>query len=634
MLFASLISPPGPLAAAVPAPSPDLLLVTIDTLRADLPGCYGGPAKTPRLDALAAAGVRFTHALTPVPLTLPAHASILTGLDPNQHGLRDNGQGALAGTIPTLAEALRGAGYATVAVVGSRVLDRRFGLDRGFEIYDDRMAAERTGEFGYPERRADAVVAAALSAAGAAPAGSGGGADRPLFLWVHFYDAHAPYDGAGDDERGRYRSEVEAVDRELGRLLDGLQVRMRPGRARIVAVVGDHGESFGEHGESEHGYLLHTPTLAVPLVLSAGAGGTIPAGVVRTEPVSIRRLAATIAGLGGVTRNGLGGPGLALAGKASAEVESVYHETEFPASTFGWSPLAAVTQGSWRFVSSPHPALYDLAADPQELVNRVRDEPDRVRAMRKELARLASRERLAPPAAAPADDELRRQLESLGYLSGASAKRGSLDPAEGILLLADFASAKRRLAGGDATGARQELRRLVARSPQSVPFLSQLAEAEEALGEIAAARGALLAAMAVNPQSEFLLTSLGKLEMRAGRTAEAEAALRQALALQPRWLPAALALGELLARMGRHAEEEALVRSTVAAGAESGVLLTRLGEIELKRGDLAGADGHLAAATRLLPEFSTAWKLWAEVARRQNDPAAAAERAARAAALQ
>jgi len=627
----AILGPGGAsLFAAAPTPAPDLLLVTIDTLRADLPGCYGGAAKTPRLDALAAAGLRFTQALTPVPLTLPAHASLLTGLDPNQHGLRDNGQGALAPSIPTLAEALRGAGYATVAVVGSRVLDRRFGLDRGFDLYDDRMAAERTGEFGYPERSAAAVVDAALAAATPAAAATsrpGGVGARPLFLWVHFYDAHAPYDGDGDDAPSRYRSEVEKVDREIGRLLDGL----RPDRTRIVAIVGDHGESFGEHGESEHGYLLHTPTLAVPLLLS---GGPVPAGKTRPEPVSIRRLAATLTGLAGLKSTALGGPALDLAGAAPSAPEAVYHETEFPASTFGWSPLAAVTRGNWRFVSGPHPALYDLASDPQELVNRLRDEPDRVRALRKELVRLAGRERLAPPAAAPADDELRRQLESLGYLSGASAKRGTLDPAEGILLLADFDAAKRRLAEGDAAGARVLLRRLVGKSPQSVPFLSQLAEAEERLGDIPAARGTLLAAAAVNPQSEFLQTSLGKLEMRAGRTAEAEAALRQALALQPRWLPAALALGELLARAGRSAEEEALVRATIAAGAESGVLLTRLGEIELRHGDLAGADGHLAAATRVLPEFATAWKLWAEVARRQNDPAAAAERAARAAALQ
>ncbi|MEO8198578.1 MAG: sulfatase-like hydrolase/transferase, partial [Thermoanaerobaculia bacterium] len=518
---------------------------------------------------------------------------------------------------------LRGAGYATVAVVGSRVLDRRFGLDRGFDLYDDRMAAERTGEFGYPERPAGAVVDAALAATAATAAVS----SPPLFLWVHFYDAHAPYEGAGDDARSRYRSEVEAIDRELGRLLD----QLRPGRPRIVAVVGDHGESFGEHGESEHGYLLHEPTLAVPLVLS---GPGVPAAGTRPETVGIRRLAATLVALAGVKASRLGGPALAVEGGESAGAESVYHETEFPASTFGWSPLAAVTRGSWRFVLGPQPALFDLATDPQERANRLREEPERVRSLRKELARLSGRARLAPPAAAPLDDELRRQLESLGYLSGATALRGTLDPAEGVLLLADFAAAKQRLTAGDATGARDTLRQLVGRSPQSVPFLSVLAQAEGALGEFTAARAALLAAAAVNPRNEFLATSLGRLEVAAGRPAEAEEAFRRALEMQPRCLPATLALGELLVRSGRGAEEEGLVRAAVAAGTESGVLLTRLGEIELRRGDVAGADGHLAEATRLLPEFATAWKLWAEVARRQNDAAAAAIRAARAAALQ
>ncbi len=605
---------------------PDILLVSIDTLRADLPGCYGGPARTPRLDALAESGLLFTRALTPVPLTLPAHATLLTGLDPNQHGLRDNGQGALAPAIPTLAELLRGSGYATVAVVGSRVLDRRFGLGRGFDLYDDRMTAERTGEFGYPERPASAVVDAAL-AAGAAVDSS-----QPLFLWVHFYDAHSPYDGPGDSPRRRYQGEVEAIDREMGRLLDSL----RPGaarrlrRPRVVAVVGDHGESFGEHGETEHGYLLHTSTLAVPLVL---AGPGVPPAQRRTEAVGIRRLAATLARLAGVDAAKLGGPALELTGPTASTAVAIYHETEFPASTFGWSPLAAVTVGTWRFVSGPRPALYDLAADPGELANRLRQSPERARGLKKELERLVQRARLAPPAPAPLDDELRRQLESLGYLSGASARRGSIDPAEGVFWLPDFADAKHRLASGDPTGARQLLRQLVGRSPESVPFLTQLAQAEEELGDVVAARSALSAAAAVNPQSEFLQTSLGELELRAGRQAEGERALRRALAIEPRFLPAVLALGQLLVRSGRAAEEEALVREVVAAGVESGVLLTRLGEIELRRGEIAQADRHLAEATRVLPEFATAWRLWAEVAGRQNDAEAAAARAARAAAL-
>ncbi|MEO8277453.1 MAG: sulfatase-like hydrolase/transferase [Thermoanaerobaculia bacterium] len=627
------------------APPPDLLLVTIDTLRADAPG-YAGNAgdggnagnagKTPTLDRLAAAGTRYTHALTAVPLTLPSHATLLTGLDPNQTGLRDNGLDLLAASIPTLAETLRAAGYRTIAVLGSRVLDRRFGLDRGFEVYDDRMTAERTGEFGYPERSAAAVVDAALSAvskidnlpgASATP-GRIPGNRQPLFLWVHFYDAHAPYDAPGSDPRQRYLGEVAAVDRELGRLLDALSARGRGGSSRIVAVVGDHGESFGEHGEHEHGYLLHESTLAVPLLF---AGPGVASGRAVASRVAIRRVAATLVRLAGIRDSKLGGPALDLADEKTAQ--PVYHETEFPASTFGWSPLAAVTLGDWRFVSGPHPALFDLTADPGEMKNRLAESPDRARALKRELDRLQKRERLAPKTSAsraPQDEELRRQLESLGYLSGASAKRGTIDPRDGLRMLVDFESAKSALANGETASALATLQGLVRKSPESVPFLSQLSRAEELSGDVAAARSALLAAAAVNPENEFLQSNLGELELRAGRTVEAEKYLRRALVLQPRFTSAALALGELFMRTGRPADEEAMLRQVVAAGTDSGVLLTRLGEVELRRGDLAQADEHLAKAVDVLPEFPTAWKLWAEVARRQGNTGAAAERAARA----
>ncbi|MCB1009096.1 MAG: sulfatase, partial [Acidobacteria bacterium] len=228
------------LAAVAPkapgAPPPDLLLITLDTTRADALGVYGAARPTPVLDRLAASGARYLRALAPTPLTLPSHASLLTGLDPVEHGVRGNGGDALPVGISTLAERLRAAGWATEAVVGSRVLDRRFGLDRGFDGYDDRMVAERVGEFGEAERDAASVVDAALAAAGRAVA------DRPLFLWAHFYDPHAPYEGAGDDARGRYLAEVARVDREIGRLLERLAA-MRP-RPRVVAAVGDHGEAF------------------------------------------------------------------------------------------------------------------------------------------------------------------------------------------------------------------------------------------------------------------------------------------------------------------------------------------------------------------------------------------------------
>jgi arylsulfatase A-like enzyme len=619
LLSVSLLAPAA--AFGLPARAatrPDLVLVTLDTTSADALGCYGGTARTPVLDALAANGVRFERALAPVPLTLPAHASLLTGLDPNEHGLRDNGVGALPRTARSIASALGERGYATLAAVGSRVLDRRFGLDRGFDLYDDRMVAERLGEFGYAERPATEVVDALARAL------TGADRSQPLFVWAHFYDPHAPYAAPGADERARYHAEIEAVDRELGRLLALLPA----GRERWVIVVGDHGESFGEHGETEHGYLLHEPTLAVPLIVS-GPGLPKPGGVIRT-PVAARRVAATIAELARARQGrGFGEP-LPLGAEEAPGV--VYHETEFPASTFGWSPLAAVTRGRWRLVEGPKPALYDLVVDPGELVNRLESDRETARELLRSLRSLQARDRLVPEELAR-DADLGEALASLGYLSGATNRRGTLDPAEGVLLIGQYAAAKERLARGDAAGARSQLRELVAKSPGSAPFLTQLARAERALGDIAAARAALAAALASNPANEFLWAMVGDLERDAGKPEAAEAAYREAVRRSPRMASAWVALGELVGRSGRADEELALLRAAVAAECESGVVFARLAEVELGRGELAAAEEHGRRATELLPQWAAAWHVWARVAAARGQPELAAARRQRAQAL-
>lgn len=651
VFFLFLLALPTWAASAAPAATrlPDLLLVTLDTVRADALGAYGGGARTPTLDALAAAGVRFDEALTAAPLTLPAHVTLFTGLDPIEHGLRDNGAGALAPGIPTLAEALRARGYATVGVIASRVLDRRFGLDRGFDLYDETMAAERLGEYGYPERSAADVVDAALAGERAAdPA-------RPHFLWVHFYDAHAPYralaGNPGASDRERYLGEIESVDRELGRLLAALASGPRAAQPRLVAVVGDHGESLGEHGEKEHGLLLSRAALRVPLLI---AGPGVPQGRNLEAPIATRRLASTLLSLVDASGNrldsgarskgpvkGVGGPPLSLV-PGAVDGEAIYHETLFPFSAFGWAPLFAVTEGHLRFVLGPRPQLLDWMADSAELQNAFPARASAARKLQKDLKSLLYRKPLSAPTAVAPDAQLAATLQNLGYLSGQSASaeasaaggRGKLDPAAGLVLLERFAAGKRLFAAGDLAGALTVYTQLTVESPGSVPFWMERGAAERGLGRFGDAVTSLERAQRLNPQLDFLDLRLGEAYAAAGRGAEAEAAWRRALARNPRFAQAVLALGEFLERSGRAADEEAVVRAAVEAGTTSAFLLTRLAQIELQRGDVAGADGHLAEATRLLPEFSTAWKLWAEVARRQNDPAAAAERAARAAALQ
>ena len=444
---------PWLLAAAVSANTPQprtasLLWITLDTTRDDSVGA----SRTPNLEALARAGTRYARALTVAPLTLPAHCSLMTGLTPPEHGVRDNGIGSLPRDIPTLAEALAARGYVTAAFVSSRVLDHRFGLDRGFATYDDRMVAERIGEQGYPERDARAVTTAALAWAAALPPG------RPFFLWVHYYDPHAPYEPPGD-WRGqsaprRYAGEIAYVDSEIGRLLRGLPES--PG-GRLVAAVGDHGEMLGEHGEPEHGVLLYSASLSVPLIL---AGPSVPAGVVVPDVVGTRGLAATVLSLLGLSSDArrfgapLPGVGIAEAGAAAA----VYSETFLPANTYGWSSLRCVTDGRWRFVEAPRPELYDLAADPTESDNLVSRRPEEAERLRRELSRFESRE---PPAPSPRPDpELAASLRSLGYLSGASPSRAcGLDPKDGIELLKRFRAGQtldtRRQGSGGRVGARE-----------------------------------------------------------------------------------------------------------------------------------------------------------------------------------
>ena len=347
---------PAGMAAAAPA-RPSVILLTLDTTRADALGAARGAPTTPNLDALAARGVRFLHALSPAPLTLPAHASLLTGLEPRSHGIRDNGTAALPAELPTLATAFAAAGYRTGAFVASRVLDRRFGLARGFDVYDDRMAAERVGEYGYPERDAAAVTDAALAWARGLQRGA------PIFLWVHYYDPHSPYlppaDLRGDGSAAaRYAGEVALMDREIGRLLAGLPREPAP----LVAAVGDHGEALGEHGERAHGVLLHSATLEVPLLI---AGPGVPAGTGVTETVGIRRLAATLLSLAGVeSAPALPGPPLPLGlGGRSPAPGPVLSETQFPANAYGWSPLRALTDGSWRLVVGARAELFDLGGE-------------------------------------------------------------------------------------------------------------------------------------------------------------------------------------------------------------------------------------------------------------------------------
>ena len=595
-----------------PAARPSLVLLTLDTTRADALGPRASGRSlasersvTPVLDSLSAAGVRYTRALTPSPLTLAAHASIMTGLDPPEHGVRDNGTTALSSEIPTLASTLSEEGFSTAGFVASRVLDRRFGLARGFDLYDDQMTAERLGEYGYPERDAAAVTSAAISWITSAPS------DRPFFLWVHYYDPHAPYDPPGVPPSAapeqRYLGEVAFVDREIGRLLDALPAHSR---GQVIAVVGDHGESLGEHGERGHGIFLYGASLNVPLMV---VGPGVAEGRAVEDVVSIRRLPATLLRLldpepGARARSRLKGP--PLPGIAGADAQStpiaVYSETRHPSTAYGWASLRAVSNNRWRLIDAPRRELYDLIANPGETRDLAEANPDQVRLLLEELRRFDKR---MEPREAPdveRDADLFNALRGLGYLSSGGGA-GRIDPKDGIRLLEDFERAKAMAASGNQRAALAIFQSLVHSNPRNVPFLSHLAGAQLATGDGEAAVANYRRAVALNPRLEFLHLNLAEAYRTLGRTEEARREYETVVRFDPRSGAAWIKLAEAAHNAGHADEERSLLLQAVESGTNSGVVHFRLGQIASAEADFPRAIRHFRRASELVPGWLSPW---------------------------
>ena len=608
--------------------TPSILLITLDTTRADSLGCYGNEqATTPNLDRLAAEGLRYLHAIAPAPLTLPSHASLLTGLAPPQHGLRDNGVNRLPETIPTLATVLTERGYATGAVVASLVLDRRFGLARGFDRYDDEMAAERRGEYGYPERDARAVTDAAIDWL------TDLADERPFFLWVHYYDPHSPYaapGSGGDDEKSRYAGEVAFVDGEIGRLLAALPERPVP---PVVAAVGDHGEALGEHGERTHGIFLYGSILEVPLLLS---GPGVRSGRVVDEPVAIRRLAPTLLELAGLPANelGFGEPLPGLASRSSRKTSPVFSESRMPASAYGWSALESLTTERWRLIAAPRPELYDLTKDPGELNDLADEETGILEELMETLSRLLEEWGVTEAPAIEVDAETAAALRSLGYLSGSTGEEGEIDPKDGIAWLAELEEVKRLTGSGSPTEALRRSEALVERNPRNVPFLSQLARAQAVAGQPERAVETLRAAIEVNPALDFLHLNLAELLRQTGRLDEAESSYRDVVERNSRSSGAWLGLAELAARREGPEAERQRLEEAVEAGTTSGAVYLRLAQIDAGRKRFEDADRWFAEGAELSPEWSLVWRQWGDLAAHRGDLEPAIQRYARAVQLE
>ena len=566
---------------AEPRVRPSVLLVTIDTLRADRVGAYGGPAGlTPNLDALAAGGAVFEEAVASVPLTLPAHATILSGLEPPHHGVRDNGTYVFPEGKETLATRLQAAGYATGAFMAAYVLDRRFGLARGFTRFDDAIDRRQEGASVLEsERRCESVVASAEEWIG----GQGG----PYFAWVHLYDPHAPYDPPSpfrEKHAGAlYDGEVAYTDACVGRLLEAAR---RPAAGNLVTVVlADHGESLGEHGERTHGFFVYQSTLRIPLIV---AGPGVPArrvpGLARTADVTPTIL--RLLGLDPIPQ--ADGMDLLAAGRPRES----YAETWYPRS-LGWAPLHSYRVGSLKLIDAPRPELYDLADDPGEQRDRSSADPAQVARLREALAR--ARQGETSGARSASDPEVAERLRALGYVTTGPAPAASdkalADPKDRIARWQRFEEGTWAEGRGDLASAIASFRQLVADEPTNATFRRSLAAALRKSGNARAASDALGALETLAPDDPLAWHEAAVSFAEAGKVDEAVRAERRAITLGP-------GLPELHNHLG--------------------ILLAR-------GGDMPGALEAFATATRLDPNNARAWNNQANTLRALGQPARAAE---------
>jgi arylsulfatase A-like enzyme/Flp pilus assembly protein TadD len=407
----------------------NVVLFTLDTLRADHLGCYGyEAAETPHLDTIAAGGVRFSDAVTAFPVTLPAHCTIMTGKYPPAHGVRDNGTYRLISQHQTLAERLQAAGYATAAVIGAFVLDRRYGLDQGFDVYDDKITMQYRirgePEPANPQRPANVVVDAAIRWLEAHRSQRAG---RPFFLWIHLFDPHTPYTPPEPFQTryaaNPYDGEVAFTDQQVGRFLAALRQRELLDRTLVVAV-GDHGEGLGDHGELEHGLLIYGATMRVPLIFHAPA--IIPPGrVVDDRVVGTVDIAPTILDLLGL--DPIECDGSSLVRSTSTADRVLYLETLYPKLRRGWSPLHGLRRHNDKYILAPTPEYYDLRTDPGEIRNLADDRPSAANALAARLREVMSAFPVEDPtsdARVTPDAEALEKLAALGYV-GSEAPLGS-----------------------------------------------------------------------------------------------------------------------------------------------------------------------------------------------------------------
>jgi arylsulfatase A-like enzyme/Tfp pilus assembly protein PilF len=631
-------------------PDQNVLLITIDTLRADALGSYGGAADTRNLDRLASGGLRFEFAHAHAVLTLPSHTSILAGLYPFQHGVRDNSGFRVAPGTLTAATILQQQGFSTAAFIGGYPLDGQFGLGAGFDLYDDRLDdVEQSSDFVLAERPADAVVKAAL--AWIQPRRT------RWFAWVHVFDPHAPYAPpepyASRYASNKYAGEVAFVDAALGPLLD--KVRADAARPTLVIVTGDHGEGLGDHGEETHGVFAYEATLRVPLIVAqvggppAAASGSGRGRAVATPAQHVDILPTILDGLGLNVPATLPGQSL-LKPVPDEDARASYFEALSPSLNRGWAPLRGVLVGRDKYVNLPLEELYDLGRDPAEATNLSDTQASRRRSLDARLMAFGPTE---PGERREENAETASRLRALGYVSGSSPARKKAytendDPKRLIQFDRQMHRALELYQAKRVREAEAIFRDLVAARPDMTLSYLHLAfmlweqgRAEEAIATLTEARSAagddaevnwrlgmylsetgraadalpLLEAVAASPSAGVdALNALGIASMRAGRPAPALATFQRILALDARNAMAWQNIGALHLQAGNLDAARNAFEQSIQANPRWAASFTGLGVVEMRKGDRRQAIEHWTRAVALNPrEFDALFNLAVEL---------------------
>jgi choline-sulfatase len=567
----------------LPAQSQNVLLITVDTLRADALGADGhASAVTPWIDRLARDGVSFDHAHAHNVVTLPSHANIMSGLLPTDHGVRDNAGFRFPQSIDTIATILKARGYRTGAFVSAFPLDGRFGLERGFDEYDDRFVdATPRPAFLEQERRGSDTVARAQRWLAA-------GQGQPTFCWVHIYEPHFPYTPpepfASRFRNAPYDGDVAAADAALGPLLEPILSRGRQGNT-LVVFTSDHGESLGEHGEATHGIFAYESTLRVPLILYAPS--TLEPRVVSTPARHIDLLPTILDALNVPLPSGLRGRSLLPAARGGTEPENLvtYFEAFSGALNRGWAPITGVLRGGIKYIDLPIPELYDLEADQKEQHNLAERDHRRLDDMRAALRPYANAQ---PVTAARENAETRERLRSLGYASaGETRSRATYtaadDPKRLIALDADLQGIVGQYLGGDLKGALERARDFTRRHPDMALAEAQLAHLERESGNMAAAVASIRHALSLAPHNMQIAALLGAYLTDAGQPAEA---VRQLTPFAPADATGAdvgvlVSLGLAHARLQQFDQALATLQRARAQAPHNSMLLVDIGTVQL-----------------------------------------------------